>query len=668
MEITTKKLSVDDVFTLKLYSGISYPNAYEDVKLSVVFEGPLQESIEIPAQCKQDHWLVRFKPNRVGFWSFHTLCSDSTNTDLAGRRGTFEVTAPLERKIFAVGSPWEDAADQILEAIAAASRYTEKTGFYAEILLEKDAVYRVGVDHGTDQSYHLKIQKTRNIRLNGQGARFVFTNPSANGILVDHCENIILTNFFVDYDPLPYATGTITDIDTDKETYDLKLAEDSIEFDHPVFTVSRGNSGITKRPSGESARYGPVMVTAGDFQKIGDRHWRLDHSTASFNGYHDPVRSLCVGDRYSHLAGTWGPAVGITHSENVLCESVTLYSSPGLSFFALTDECLTFRNCHVIPRDSNRGVSTNADGMHLRSLRGFLVVDHCSFEGMPDDGINIHSSAMVLAEIHSDREVTVPKHTFDVREKDRMVVMNNALGITKDQITVASVTDQGSTLKITFNKPVANMVSRKESEIPDKLYNLDSCGTSFVIRHCVFNAHRCRDILLSTRFGIIEHNIFRSEEGWSVVLFHETQRWNEGPIAADVAIRNNCFEGRPMAFQASIYGYVQLPDGQGETKGHEIRNIRIEDNTFLGVGKILDLAGAAKVSLQNNIVDNPDPFKQYTASYTTASFRHCEDVSIDNLVVKDKDPHRAGAIGVYQTIRENEEEGIRIKGLQDTSI
>ncbi|MHB1484046.1 MAG: DUF5060 domain-containing protein [Saccharofermentanales bacterium] len=661
MTIDNSKTNIDDVLIITLESEKKYENPFRDIQVSAVFTGPANESeipfssnetIEIPAQFKEDKWTIQFKPYIAGKWAFLTKCTDTLNTSLHSISGEFDVAPERERKVFAAADygafpdSVENSRDAIQNAIDATSSYTNETGLYAEVQLEKSAVYRIGIAEGNDGIHALNIKNARNIKFDGQGSELVFTNPAANGFAVSGSENIVICNFKIDYDPLPYATGYIVDIDYEKSTFDLKINEDSPELDLPAFATARGNGGLTKRFEGGSYKYGPVIVTGTVFNKIGPRLWRIVAGSGPFNGYSDPIKALKIGDRYSHLAATWGSAVGIDHSNNVRCEGVTLYSSPGLAFFNLVVENMTFRNCHVKPKNENRGISTGADGMHLRSLRGCLVIDGCTFEAMPDDGINIHSSALVITKVLSKRVVEVSKHTFDIRKGDRLVVMNTATGIPRAEVITTDVEDCGGSFRITLDRDVEGIVTKSDDDAPDKLYNLDSCGTSFVIRRNVFNSHRCRDVLLSTQFGIVEDNIFNTEGGWSIVLFHETYWWNEGPIASDVKIRNNIFNGRSGSGIPSIYSYLQMPAGKPETKGREFRNLQIRDNIFNNTGRAIELFSAYNVEITGNIVNNPDIMNCYGDDYSTIFLKNCDKINIDGLDVFDENKNMASIVKI----------------------
>ena len=46
--------------------------------------------------------------------------------------------------------------------------------------------------------------------INGNGCKILITNPRLGFLDVNTCSNVIVENFFVDHDPLPYTQGTVT--------------------------------------------------------------------------------------------------------------------------------------------------------------------------------------------------------------------------------------------------------------------------------------------------------------------------------------------------------------------------------------------------------------------------------------------------------------------------
>ncbi len=73
-------------------SAKAYRDPFNEVDLDVVFQSPSGHELRVPAfWAGEQTWRVRFAPAEAGRYSFRTVCTDSSNTDLHGRRGVLEV-------------------------------------------------------------------------------------------------------------------------------------------------------------------------------------------------------------------------------------------------------------------------------------------------------------------------------------------------------------------------------------------------------------------------------------------------------------------------------------------------------------------------------------------------------------------------------------------------
>jgi len=71
-----------------------YASAVEDVTLDIVFTGPGNTTIKMPAFWDGGAtWKVRFSPTKVGLWTFKTICSDTANKGLHNITGTVNASA-----------------------------------------------------------------------------------------------------------------------------------------------------------------------------------------------------------------------------------------------------------------------------------------------------------------------------------------------------------------------------------------------------------------------------------------------------------------------------------------------------------------------------------------------------------------------------------------------
>lgn len=78
-------------------SGKQYKDPFNEIELDVVFQGPGGTEHRVPAfWAGGQTWRVRYAPPAPGDYSFHSVCSDASNPDLQGVRGTLQVRPSSE--------------------------------------------------------------------------------------------------------------------------------------------------------------------------------------------------------------------------------------------------------------------------------------------------------------------------------------------------------------------------------------------------------------------------------------------------------------------------------------------------------------------------------------------------------------------------------------------
>jgi hypothetical protein len=460
----------------------------------------------------------------------------------------------------------------------------------AEIRFEPDAVYRTGLPDGSGMQgkYAIHVKGATNLVLNGQGATLLMTHPEIGAICTEDCQNIQVRNFKIDYDPLPYAQSRIRAVNLAENWFELKVDDGFLEPDQPCFDRAMAKWGLTVRDTDDGGRqYGPAALFSKHWKKTGNRVWRFYTENSKYDASLRQA-ALQPGERYIHMARNYAQAVAAKRCDNILWEKITVYASPGLAFYPHITSHHTIRDCHVKIKDG-RIFSTNADGIHMRGSRGHARIDGCSFEGMADDGINVHSSAMAVLEQPSPNRARVKKHTFSVRPGDRLEAVRTASAEILGQATVEAVEDRGASWLLTLDRPFEDLAGGDGGETNAHgdpvasvvFYNLSEAANPVTIRDCTFNDYRGRGVLISARGATVENNVFKVREGWSVVMGYESSRWAEGPIAQDIIIRSNTFHAAAQSRQPAIVSAVHTRDG-ATVEGTPFRGIRIEDNQFYG--------------------------------------------------------------------------------------
>jgi hypothetical protein len=276
----------------------------------------------------------------------------------------------------------------------------------------------------------------------------------------------------------------------------------------------------------------------------------------------------------------------------------------------------------------------------MRGARGHMLMENCSFEGMADDGINVHSSALSVVAIPAPDQIVVNKHTFSVRPGDELVQVRPATAAVMEKVIVKAVQDQGNTWLVTLTKAL------EDSAAGDNFYNLSESAAPFVVRNCQFKNYRGRGILVSAHGGTIENCTFEMPEGWGVVLHYESSRWAEGPLAYDLNVLNNTFYGKGSADHAAIRTEVTTRDG-AKVKGRPFHDIQIEGNRFYDYGQpVMDLHHVRNVTIRDNRIFNADETLRKRSEYAAIELFNSENISISKLAVKDRDARLVAAVKI----------------------
>jgi hypothetical protein len=528
----------------------------------------------------------------------------------------------------------------IRQCIAAA----QASGSPAEVVFIA-GIYQVDPGSAADDDwFSLTVRGAQNLTLRGaqDGTILIFSQPSAGGILFEKCKDVSVRNLTIDYDPLPYAFGTVTAVDEQDGTLDLELDEQSIALDHGAFCMKNAKAiwGIVVQPDSryQTTRYGPhVIGMGGAIQRKVDRSWRLASELRP--GVSAAAAGLRAGARYVHMARTYGAGVCFRNSNNVRAEGVTILASPGLAFLPiLCGGEIRLTDCHV-RLASGRLLSTNADGIHARGLRGNLHIQRCSFEGMADDAINIHSSAILVKDVISSTEVIAPNHSWSVRSGDELVVLDPEILREKGRTTVASTEIGPNTTRIRFMKPIDGLKSGSGFADADRIYNLSESGSPFVIRDCRFLAFRGRGILASSKGGIIERNRFENNEGWGLDIAFGERIWGEGPPPVNLVIKGNEFIGKG-GMQPAINIRLSIAfekTTRVEDRGiRPMRNISLHDNSFENLsGPAIWMSGVVGSVIENNRIQSNGNAIQTPLRTAAVSIDNSSGVILGNLSVED---------------------------------
>ena len=495
--------------------------------------------------------------------------------------------------------------DCTLTLYALTEQYKEDTVFVFE---QGDYIFdsRLEADYRLSNTDVLPMRKlgvwlknAKNVHLEGNGARLLFSGQM-QPFTFDNCEDCSAENFTVDWLKPLVAEGIVTDFGekwvdlyVDPALFPHRLTDDGwLEFDTgngEWYPMSHG-SQIQFDANTHTVRCdtGDKFAPAQPVEKVGENIYRMHHKREG------GVVDTAVGN-INVLRHNERMHAGIFTEKCTNCAftDITVYSCGGLGCLAQFSRDLTYRRVHFVP---NTGIGRKVangrdDGMHITCNSGTVTITECTFLGLMDDPINVHSCCVTSNEV-------VNRYTLRCQYRHHQACGFRWWAEAGDEITfierkhmsrigsakVASyVPEDMETFTLTFDTPLpAEILALAEA---GEALALDNCShtAAFVCTRNRFGSCRARGILVSTPQPVrIAENYFASS-GCAVLVAGDSNYWFESGECHDVEITDNVFTDVCLS---SMYQFCDgiisicpvVPEPDLNLPFH--KHIRITGNTF----------------------------------------------------------------------------------------
>ena len=276
----------------------------------------------------------------------------------------------------------------------------------------------------------IDLKNVANIKIAGNGAT-VMLHPPDRFATVSNAENIQIDGFTIDYDPIPYYQGTITDINVANLTIEIDVPE---RYPEPAVGVVTnpggsdstgrgpffGRSFIPDTPGARSGRGENIYVASterigGDPRKIRIQVPDEANGAAMLrrvqDAYDNNATEFVVPDyNYGHRNGT----TSVYGSSRVKLSNLQYYN---MAHFWLTitqnDGPVTLSNVDLEVSDpATELLASWRDGMHIKNGRWGILIEEGDWDGaaMYDDTFAIYSRRQVV--VSTDTNVVTLKPGF----------------------------------------------------------------------------------------------------------------------------------------------------------------------------------------------------------------------------------------------------------------
>ena len=478
------------------------------------------------------------------------------------------------------------------------------------------------------KSIAIYILKSKNIKIDGKGADFIFRGKVMETV-VDSSENVKIENINFDYLRPTVSEMKIISVSENSAIAEIhkdskyKIEKNTLIWVGEGWEHSVHNLWQVFNPNTDELYRKGFPVKRLNFTELSPGKVRIDFTV-------NP--GFKTGLIYQNRNTFRDYAANFTrNSKNIQWKNVNVYFMHGMGFVSQFSENITFEDLKVAPRaGSGRTCAAWADILHFSGCKGNIRISNCLLSAANDDAVNVHGTHLRIIDKISEKKLKVrfmhgqtygfiPFYPGDsvefINEKTLLPIAANIVSDVKEL--------NSRDYEITFKDPVPQDVHNK-NVIENVTWIPDVDISKTVVKHIP-----TRGILVTTSGKVvIRNNKFYKTEMSSILIADDANSWYESGYVKDVTIRNNKFIecGRPVI---NIH-----PENSVVKKGKYVhKNIRISDNYFL-VKKLPVLAAksTSHITFTGNIIEGSEKDKVEDV----LSLRSCKDVKTEGNKLKEK--------------------------------
>ena len=456
------------------------------------------------------------------------------------------------------------------------------------------------------------LEGMEGLRIEGEGSLLLYHGKMIS-FAMDHCSGVVIHHLEIDYARPTMSEFAIT-----------RSSRDEVEVRvHPDSWYKLDNGRLVWYGEGWVARDAfciRVDTLTHAFYYANDAYGRLATSSVTelapgrlrFSGEFDP--GLYPAGSVFTVRDPVRDEVGalILNSKGVTLHRMGMHYMHGLGILSQYSENITMDSVFVEPRKgSGRYIASFADGMHFSGCRGAIRIEHCRFDGLHDDAVNVHGTHLKIVRAPSGSELVVRfmhAQTYGFRaffDGDSMAFVRPG---TLECYAYGKVVHAERLSDREIRLRLAGTIPATVSE-GDVVENL-TWTPSLTIRHSFFGGTNTRGVLVTTRRKVvIEDNEFYRLGMHAILIADDALSWFESGEVRDVLIRRNIFRENGHNALPGNYVIAIAPENHELTAVPVHRNIRIDSNRFYCYdAPVLSARSVEGLSFTNNIVTYTPPF------------------------------------------------------------
>lgn len=462
---------------------------------------------------------------------------------------------------------------------------------------------------------HIRIDHMKDFTINAYGCVFLYQDVNRMGIYGTYSSNITFRGFASDYEDTIFTQMKCIALSCEEGYYDFEVDQGYAMFDEEdLKNPCRIAGDLYRAFDGKlcvgAARYG---FSTDSLELLGGRKVRLHIGIPTtywdfgVGDYFCPMNTFAHQNAHNTLINYSGPF----HFEDCTFWS----STTGCIAECFSDGGSTYRNLKIMPGPKPLGathrrmLSMSGDAFHLTADRRGPVIENVYFEGLHDDGINIHGIYCCIDTVKDKNHLILASKALECRDGDTLRIYDEDLNriqtvriIKSTEITESYHPQE----ELFYQAPYAVFKPQRYYDLTvdteilaqrgDWVVNEDCIGAGMVVRGCTFYNIRPRGVLIKSSDALVENCVFDHISGAGVRIIPEHD-WLECDYSQNVVVRNNYI--RHCGFDNDFCGHGITVDGH---EAIEHRNIVIEDNVFEdNYGEDIHLSCAQDVDIRRNV-------------------------------------------------------------------
>ncbi|MBO0590119.1 right-handed parallel beta-helix repeat-containing protein [Cellulophaga sp. E16_2] len=428
------------------------------------------------------------------------------------------------------------------------------------------------------------------VEIEGNGSEFIFSGQTAPFVF-EGCKTIKVNGLTIDWS-IPFSfQGDVIAVNAEEHYYDLKpytegfswkLTKGQIEFPGiNDFNFSSLGSSLSHNKATKAVDYGALDMSLNPsyVEKLTNGNLRFHDKGIK----HFPRIGTVLQSKGDKKNNRYAPAFLVRNSSNIIFDKVVIHHALGMGFLFERSEDIKIQNSGIYIRgDSDRVISIIADATHFANCKGDILIENCRFEGMYDDGTNVHGTYVEVDKVLNKNTVRVAlRHDQQLGFEfagigDEIWFIKSPNPQRAEENTVSSVKVINDIYtEITFENIVTPDLK------PGDILENKTWNPTFTMRGNTIRDHRARNIIIKTPKKIIIEDNDLSSMMSSIMLRGETFYWYESGNVEEVIIRNNRFVH--CAYGGAEHAILKVSPRLGKAFDDSItydRNIQFIDNTI----------------------------------------------------------------------------------------